>query len=103
MSSRSLADRFKPRHAEAANAAELHGIGYNIDLAFFGLYCVLIGYLIYRSTFLPRTQQFYALSGACARGRSVPLHSHTGCGELALVLWLLAMGVNLQKWKEQPR
>jgi Domain of unknown function (DUF4386) len=32
----------------------LNQYAYNIDLVFFGLWCVLTGYLIFRSTFLPR-------------------------------------------------
>jgi hypothetical protein len=36
----------------------------NTFLAFFGLYCLLIGYLIFRSTFLPRIiGVFMALAG----------------------------------------
>ena len=37
---------------------------YDIGLVFFGLWCILIGYLIARSTFLPRTiGVLYALAG----------------------------------------
>ena len=32
---------------------ELYGEGFNICFVLFGLYCLLIGYLIFRSTFLP--------------------------------------------------
>jgi len=33
---------------------DLHPRGEDIELVFVGLYCLLIGYLIFRSTFLPR-------------------------------------------------
>src|SRR6202795_2481985 len=33
---------------------KLNAYAFNIDLVFFGLWCVLTGYLIYRSAFLPR-------------------------------------------------
>ena len=33
---------------------KLNGRAFNIYLVFFGFYCLLIGYLIFRSTFLPR-------------------------------------------------
>src|ERR1700731_2188847 len=33
---------------------KLNAYSFNVDLFFFGLWCVLSGYLIFRSTFLPR-------------------------------------------------
>ena len=33
---------------------KLNAQAFEIDLVFFGFWCVLIGYLIFRSTFLPR-------------------------------------------------
>ena len=33
---------------------KLNAYAFDIDLVFFGLWCVLAGYLIFRSTFLPR-------------------------------------------------
>jgi Domain of unknown function (DUF4386) len=33
---------------------KLNGQAYSIALVFFGFYCLLIGYLVFRSTFLPR-------------------------------------------------
>src|SRR5262249_23959417 len=42
----------------------LNAQAYDIGLVFFGLWCILIGYLIARSTFLPRTiGVLYALAG----------------------------------------
>jgi hypothetical protein len=41
-------------HALAVAALELHIPIYSIALAFFGCYDLLIGYLSFRSTFLPR-------------------------------------------------
>jgi hypothetical protein len=68
---------------------KLHAQGYNISMVFFGCYNLLIGYLIFRSTFLPRILGvLLAISGLCyqigqfrehalprIRGPSVPLHS----------------------------
>jgi uncharacterized protein DUF4386 len=80
-------------------------------LVFFGVYCLLIGYLIVRSTFLPRA---LGVLMACASigwltflspelGRSLyPYNLAPGIlGEGALTLWLVAAGVNAPKWQEQ--
>src|SRR5712692_8602390 len=40
--------------AQAFVWLRVHSQAYNIAMVFFGAHCVLLGYLIYRSTFLPR-------------------------------------------------
>jgi hypothetical protein len=89
------------------------GRAFNIYLAFFGIWCVLIGYLIFRSTFMPRIiGVLEALAGLCwltflwpPLGRYLSPYNQVlaAPGELSLMLWLLVMGVNAQKWKEQAR
>lgn len=80
-------------------------------LVFFGCYCVVIGYLILRSTFLPRflgaLMAFGGLgwltfiSPALSSDLS-PYNMAPGVlGESALTLWLLTMGVNAQRWNER--
>jgi len=80
-------------------------------LVFFGCYCLLIGYLILRSTFLPRilgvlmavgglgwlTFISPALSAYLAPYNMVP----GILGEATLTVWLLAAGVNSRCWNEQ--
>jgi len=90
---------------------KLNDYAFDVYLVFFGLWCVLIGYLIFRSTFLPRvlgvlltisglgwlvylspslaTQLFPFIAGASA------------LGEIPLELWLIVRGVNVQRWNEQ--
>jgi hypothetical protein len=81
------------------------------NLVFFGGYCLLIGYLIFRSTFLPRILGALMafgglgwltfLSPQLAKYLS-PYNLAPGIlGEGVLTLWLLAMGVNEQRWNEQ--
>jgi hypothetical protein len=81
------------------------------NLVFFGVYCVLIGYLILRSTFLPRflgalmafggLGWLTFLSPQLAKVLS-PYNLAPGIfGEGVLTLWLLAVGVNEQRWNEQ--
>lgn len=80
-------------------------------LVLFGCYCFLIGYLILRSKFLPRILGvFMALGGlgwltfaspALANSLS-PYNMAPGIfGESAFTVWLLAAGVNTQRWHEQ--
>ncbi len=80
-------------------------------LVFFGFYCLLIGYLIFRSTFLPRILGVLMAFGGLGwltflspqlANYLSPYSMAPGVfGEGALTLWLLAMGVNAQRWKEQ--
>src|SRR5436309_15979193 len=84
---------------------------FNTYLAFFGIWCVLIGYLIFRSTFMPRILGVLeAFAGLCwltflwlplAHYLSPYNQALAGIGELSLTVWLLVMGVNEQRWKEQ--
>ncbi len=90
---------------------DFYGQGFGIALVFFGFYCLLIGYLIFRSTFLPRfLGVLMAFAGlAWLTSLSPPLANYLSpynlavgaLAELSLTLWLLAMGVNVQRWKEQ--
>lgn len=80
-------------------------------LVFFGLHCAGVGYLILRSTFLPRvvgalmmfagigwlTFLFPPLANSLAPYNIMP----GAIGELCLTLWLLIKGVNVQRWNEQ--
>jgi hypothetical protein len=87
--------------------------GVDIPVVLNGFYCLLIGYLIFRSTFLPRV-----LGGLIAFGGlgwltflSPSLANHLSpynlgsgiLGQESVMLWLLVMGVNVQRWKEQAR
>jgi len=109
---------FKPDQLQALALASLslHGIGYNIGLVFFAFHCLLIGYLIFRSTFLPRILGvLMAIAGLCYlinsfdhllspsfAGHLYPyILLPSGVAEISLCLWLLVVGVNVQRWKEQ--
>jgi hypothetical protein len=90
---------------------KLYGQAYNIGLVFFGFYCLLIGYLIFRSTFLPRV--LGVLMAFAGLGWLTflwpPLANHLSpyilapgiLGEGSLTLWLLVTGVNVERWREQ--
>jgi hypothetical protein len=82
-------------------------------LVFFGCYCLVIGYLILRSTFLPKILGVLMAFGGLGwvtfispalSGYLSPYNMAPGVlGESALTLWLLAVGVNAQRWNEQAR
>src|SRR6202158_1454175 len=85
--------------------------GAAIALVFFGFYALLTGYLILRSTFLPRILGVLSVLGGLGwlsflylplGYRLFPYVAAFGLlGSAALMLWLLIFGVNEQLWKEQ--
>lgn len=82
----------------------------HIGLVVFGAYCLLIGYLIVKSTFLPRvlgilmvfggTGLLTYLSPALASDLYPCNAAPALVGETSLMLWLLLMGVNVQRREE---
>jgi Domain of unknown function (DUF4386) len=91
---------------------KLNAYAFNIDLVFFGLWCVLTGYLIFRSAFLPRILGvLLAISGLGFLTYLYPPLAYrlffpyvavaSALGEIPLELWLIVMGVNAQRWKGQ--
>lgn len=92
----------------------LHLLPFRINsLAFFGFYCLLLAYLVSRSTFLPRfLAPLLAFAGLgwltffspSLASRLYPYVLFPGLlGEGALTLWLLVKGVDADRWNEQAR
>jgi hypothetical protein len=90
----------------------LHLLSFHLPtLVFFGFYCVLIGYLIVRSTFMPRILGILMVLAGLGwltffsnrlSTNLTPYHYIMGgIGEISLTLWLLIMGVNAERWKQQ--
>lgn len=86
--------------------------GYAIGLVFFGFYCLIIGYVIYKSNAIPKLLGLlYALAGLCylinsftmflSKGFENPYFMYLALpifiGELALCLWLLIKGIDTSK------
>lgn len=99
-------------HTLAYVFVRLNGYTFNTYLVFFGLWCFLTGTLIFRSTFMPRILGvLLAISGIGWMMYLVPpvaiplfipyLAGASAIGELPLMLWLLIMAVNAEKWRAQ--
>jgi len=90
---------------------KLNWLAFDIYLVLFGLWCVLVGCLIFRSTFLPRILGVLLVIDGLGwmTYMSPPLGVYlfpiiaaaSGVAELPLQLWLLIVGVNDQRWREQ--
>jgi hypothetical protein len=90
---------------------KLNGYAFTVDLVFFGLWCVLTGCLIFRSTFLPRVLGvLLAIDGLgwmiyvyppLADSLFTFIAVAAGLAEIPLQLWLLIMGVNSERWQKQ--
>ena len=89
---------------------KLYSQAYGIAIVFFGFYCLLTGYLICRSTFLPRVLGgFMMLAGLGGltflsptfAAAHLPYTLLGSVGELLLTAWLLVKGVDAEKWRLQ--
>jgi hypothetical protein len=111
---------FSPGQLQAMALLSLkaHSVGFGIALIFFGFYCLVLGYLIFRSGFFPKLLGvLMAIAGACylVLSFAVLLSPRIAgvlflwiavpalIGELSLALWLTVKGVNEQRWREQAR
>jgi hypothetical protein len=96
----------------------LHEYGFAIGLIFFGVSCIVTGYLMFRSEYFPRTlgvlqaiAGVYYLINSFAQLLSPSLANKmfpaivlpAFIGELATCVWLIVKGVNLSKWNERIR
>jgi hypothetical protein len=97
-------------------ALKSHDIAFNISLIFFGFTCVVNGYLIFKSDYLPKLigvlmqlaglsyllACFAALFAAKIADLIIPaILIPPLIGESSLCLWLLVKGVNIAKWNER--
>lgn len=87
-----------------------HTYGFNISLIFFGFECVLLGYLIVKSQYLPKVLGgLMTVAGVCYLVNSFALLLAPQLvtmavlvpafmAELSLALWLTVKGVDIRKW-----
>jgi len=106
---------FQPEqlYALAYLAIRSHGQGFGVALIFFGCFCVVAGYLIFRSEYFPKALGvLFQIAGLCYLVNSFALILAPSfvdrlfpaillpafIGELSFCLWLLVKGVNMEKW-----
>jgi hypothetical protein len=109
---------FSPEQLQALAILALrsHDIAFNIALIFFGGTCIVNGWLIFRSGYLPRfvgvLMQIAGLSYliACFAALFAPAFADLIIpailvlpliGESSMSLWLLIKGVNVARWRER--
>lgn len=101
-------------YALSSLAIKAHGYGFGIGLIFFGVACLVRGYLIFKSGFLPKALGvLMAIAGlsylinsfALLLAPSFATAIFPGIlmpafvGELSLTLWLIVKGVNVEQWQ----
>ena len=97
--------------AAALVSLSLYSQTFNISFVLFALFDFLLGYLIFRSTFLPRIfGVLMMIAGVVASTFLYPplaialkwfVLPVAGLAEVVLMLWLIVKGVNVQRWREQ--
>jgi predicted transporter len=107
---------FTPEQLQALSYVSLrtHDSGFAMGLVFFGAACLVVGYLIIRSGYLPRTLgALMQVAGVCYITNSFALIAWPALGaklfpfillppfvaELSMALWLLVKGVDAERWK----
>ncbi|HQY92904.1 MAG: DUF4386 domain-containing protein [Caldilinea sp.] len=93
---------------------ELHRYGVQIAGIFWGLWLFPMGYLVFKSTYLPKLIGVLLMIGCLGYVADslvfllfptfgVTFSEFTFIGEVALPVWLLVKGVNVQRWNERAR
>ena len=103
-------------YAMASLSLKSHSYGFGFSLIFFGCFCLVIGYLIFRSGYLPKalgvlmqiaglsylTNSFALVLAPALANRLFPaILIPAFVGEASLCRWLIVKGVNVSKWQEQ--
>jgi hypothetical protein len=104
----------KQLHASVYLSTKSWEYGFGVSLIFFGWVCLVVGYLIFRSGYLPKViGVLMQIAGLCYLVNSFALILSPSLanrlypaillpafvGEASLCLWLLVKGVNVSKWK----
>jgi len=111
LSNNAYLNTFQPNQLATLSQLSLNiqGVGYAIGLVFFGFYCLLVGYVIFKSKMVPKFLGIlYIISGIgylinsftmlLSKGFVNPVFAYVAIpifiGELSFCLWLLIKGVD---------
>jgi len=98
-------------HALVPFFLELNEYGIYIAYIFWGLWLFPLGYLVFKSGFLPKILGIYLMISCFGYlidfvtffffpDFGVSINMFTGWAELFLCLWLLIKGVNVEQWEQ---
>ena len=90
----------------------LHSYGIDIAFIFSGLWLFPLGYLVFKSDFLPKILGVLLIIGGFGylidvfaeflfSGSNLSIGLITGLSEIFFLLWLLIKGVNVEKWEKR--
>ena len=97
-------------------AIKAHGYGFAVGLIFFGVACLVRGYLMFKSGYVPKVVGFLMvlagfsylinsfallLAPAFASALFPVILLPAFIGELAFCLWMIVKGVNLAQWQQR--
>ena len=97
------------RHAQAMLFLDLRNSGIFVAQVFWGLWLLPLGYLVFRSGFLPKVIGILLIIACCGylidsgthlllRDFDATISQFTFVGEVLLPMWLLIRGVNVERW-----
>lgn len=107
-----------PLHAAVGLSLKSYAHGFGVSLVFFACECLIVGYLIFRSRYVPKVVGvLMAFAGACYLINSFALFTSPALssrifpailvpafiGETSLCLWLLVKGVDVERWDARVR
>jgi hypothetical protein len=102
-------------HALVPLLLDLHEYGVHINGMFFGLWLLPLGYLVFKSGYIPRILGILLIIGWFGymldfftfllfpdfNAAIEPVFQITGIGEFLLMFWLLIKGVNDEQWEKR--
>jgi len=98
-------------HSLVSIFLDLHKFGYQIVGIFFGLWLLPMGYLVFKSTYIPKVIGVFLIVTCLGYlidfttfflypNFGIIISEYTWVGEVLMVLWLLIKGVNVEKFKK---